>query len=187
MAESEGKREAGGALPHRWGGWVDACWEAGGGGLLCTPHPPSSSPLAPKGTCKEGGRKAHKGQGGQCEMSSLLLPSPFFISALKCWVPDGSTSKRPSHSVPRGGNTWHQDVPWMILFLFFKKVNVGVGWGGPWERKENLRFQPVHDAVLTAGFRMFYCLLLMLAFFLFFSLQWECTFFIIMMRKQVVF
>ena len=75
MAESGGKREAGGALPRRWGGWVDACWEPGGGGLFFTPHPPSSSPLAPKGTWTEGGRKAHKGQGGQCEMSSLVLPS----------------------------------------------------------------------------------------------------------------
>lgn len=43
--------------------------------------------------------------------------------------------------------------------------------GGRWGRKENLRFQPVHDTVLTAGFRMFHCLLLVLAFFLFFSLQ----------------
>ena len=138
--------------------------ERPGVGGCSAPHThPAAVPRPPKGTCKEGGRTAHKGRGGQCETSSLVLPSPFsFISALKRWVPDGSSSKHPLRSVPRGGNAWHQDVPWMILFLFFKKVNVR-GWVG--ERKGNLRSQQVHDTVLTAGFRMFYCLLLVLAFF----------------------
>lgn len=57
--------------------------------------------------------------------------------------------------------------------------------GGTVGKEENLRFQPVHDAVLTAGFRMFLLSSFDVGFLSFFLLR--VYIFIIMMRKQVVF
>lgn len=151
MAESGGKREASGALPRRWGGWVDACWEPRGGGLFFTAHPPSSSPLAPQRNL-EGGREESPQRMGRtvwgvqpgfaltCLLqfcSKMLGPRWFYLQ-----TPLTLSPQRRKHLAPR--------CPLNDSISVFKKVNVRGE-----KRKEKLRSQPVHDTVLTAGFGCF--------------------------------